>query len=178
LAVWFTGAAARRSRCAPGRFVLIGLVVAQRHARGDAKMVIGEHRELCLRRCASTRPGAGRRRSPPLGAGSAPPSPNTRTPATRRDERPTGSRKARPYRSDTGRLPIPACDKATPQSQPAPPPPWPARSHEKSRLAVTRGAHASVTCTFTPNALWCNSSQVPPGINFFVLNASCSGAIQ
>ena len=35
LAVWFTGAAARRSRCAPGRFVLIGLVVAQRHARGD-----------------------------------------------------------------------------------------------------------------------------------------------
>jgi hypothetical protein len=29
------GAAARRSRCAPGRFVLIGLVVAQRHARGD-----------------------------------------------------------------------------------------------------------------------------------------------
>ena len=26
LAVWFTGAAARRSRCAPGRFVLIGLV--------------------------------------------------------------------------------------------------------------------------------------------------------
>jgi hypothetical protein len=27
LAVWFTEAAARRSRCAPGRFVLIGLAV-------------------------------------------------------------------------------------------------------------------------------------------------------
>ena len=38
LAGWLCGsrgAAARRSRCAPGRFVLIGLVVAQRHARGD-----------------------------------------------------------------------------------------------------------------------------------------------
>ena len=57
LAVWFTGAAARRSRCAPGRFVLIGLVdrdgtlvvmaavcalsfiwiqlIAQRHGVGD-----------------------------------------------------------------------------------------------------------------------------------------------
>ena len=29
------GAAARRSRCAPSCFVLIGLVVTQRHARGD-----------------------------------------------------------------------------------------------------------------------------------------------
>jgi hypothetical protein len=38
LAGWLCGsrcAAARRSRCAPGRFVLIGLVAAQRHARGD-----------------------------------------------------------------------------------------------------------------------------------------------
>jgi hypothetical protein len=29
LAVWFKGSAARRSRCAPGRFVSIGLVVGR-----------------------------------------------------------------------------------------------------------------------------------------------------
>ena len=31
MAVWITGTAARRSRCAPGRFVVIGLAVVGRN---------------------------------------------------------------------------------------------------------------------------------------------------
>ena len=70
-----------------------------------------------------------------LDAGSAPPSPNTRTPVTRRDERPTGPRKARPTGATPGDLPYPPAT-INPTSQPAPPPPDPARPHEKSRLGV------------------------------------------
>src|SRR4029077_7829486 len=86
--------------------------------------------------CASTPPGAGRRRSPPPGPGSATPSPNTRTPMTRRDEVPTGPRKPRPTAATPGDFPYPPAT-SNPTSQPAPPPPDPARPHEKSRLVGT-----------------------------------------
>ena len=50
------GAAARRSRCAPGCFVLIGLVVAQRHASGaGAGLCVVFHRDSVD--CAAPRVG-------------------------------------------------------------------------------------------------------------------------